>query len=57
MEQAKFKARNLDKSLFDEGKRIKRQRSVTANSDDGKRDRLQMVPFNLNTEARGRQRK
>lgn len=26
---------------------------MTAISDDGKRDRLQMAPFNLSTEARG----
>ena len=52
MEQARFKARTLDKSIFEAKKRTRSSHS------DGKRsvERLQQVPFNLSTEQRGRQK-
>lgn len=52
MEQARFKARSLDKSIFEAKKRTRSSHS------DGKRsiERLQQVPFNLSTEQRGRQK-
>jgi len=53
MEQAKFKARALDRAMFEA-----RKRNTSCNSDEkrGGSDRLQQAPFNLSTEQRGREK-
>ena len=52
MENARFKARALDKAIFEEKKRTRSSHS------DGKKsvERLQQMPFNLSTDQRGQKK-